>query len=114
MYRVSFRIRRVYFDQIVAGTKQFEVRRASDFWRTRAERVWEELQNDREVYATFLVGRHVHRRKILAVNLFGNAHDALARNPSPQGLKDLGDGPVYRFQLGEALALPPSPSQVVG
>jgi hypothetical protein len=35
MYKFVFRIRKRYFDQIVAGTKTIEYRRDTSFWHTR-------------------------------------------------------------------------------
>lgn len=100
VYKLSFRIRKIYFDQIVAGTKTQEVRRTSHFWSIRANRAHDELEHDRQVLAVFVCGAAVHRREVLHVEELVNAEAALGRPPSEQGQADLGGGAVYAFHLG--------------
>ncbi len=102
-FKVAFIIRRVYFDQIVNGTKTAEVRRASLRWVEVAASVHSRLEKKSPVVATFLCGRLIHRREILSVARFETAREALGREPSEQGKKDIGEGPVYEFKLGEAV-----------
>jgi hypothetical protein len=105
-YRLSFRIRRTYFDQIVSGEKTFEVRRATDYWRIRAARAREALGSGfrpSRAIAAFVSGRLVHRREILGVDEFESAEAALGRLPSVQGMWDLGEGRVVRFRLGRVI-----------
>lgn len=100
--RVAFRIRREYFDEIVDGTKTREVRKASSYWLDVAAGL-----RDTDVgpcgTAVFVCGADVHRREIVGVKLFRSAAEALGRDPSPQGLRDVGDGVVLGFDLGEVV-----------
>jgi hypothetical protein len=101
-YRVPFTVRAGYFGQIEAGTKTREVRRATRRWRTVAAEVNRRASSgpaDRAV-ATFLCGRRVHRRVLTHATLHETASAALGRDPSPDGQRDLGDGPVVAFHLG--------------
>lgn len=102
-YWLSFRIRKVYYDAIVAGTKTAEFRKASPFWVKRAARAKEELENGRQVGAVFVCGALVHRRDVPAVRTYSSALEALGRPPSEQGAQDLGPGYVFGFHLGRTL-----------
>lgn len=90
---VLFMVRRRYYDEIVAGSKTVEVRRATPRWRSYAARP--------PAVGVFLCGRLVHRRAIVAVRIVGSATEALGREPSGQGRSDFGDGPVVVFDLGD-------------
>jgi hypothetical protein len=103
VYKLSFRIRKIYFDQIVAGTKTQEVRRSNHFWDIRATRAHAELEYGRQVIAVFVCGTEVHRREVLHVEQLVSAEVALGRPPSEQGREDLGDGSVYVFHLGREM-----------
>lgn len=94
-YIFSFRIRQVYFDQIVAGKKKNEVRKASKFWEAR-------VMNSigRKSVAVFVCGPKIHWRRVTGIIWYKTPQEALGRNPSAQGTKDIGKGPVYMFQLG--------------
>jgi hypothetical protein len=104
VYRLSFRIRKIYYDQIVAGTKTAEFRKASPFWVVRAGHAMEALENGELVTATFVCAKEVHRRKVVRTNSYKNARDALGREPSDQGRQDLGIGYILGFHLGDAIA----------
>lgn len=99
-YRLSFRIRRTYFDQIVAGTKRSEIRRDSPFWHRRADKAFNILLHGGGVVAVFVCGPLVHRRALAGIREWPTAKEALGRAPSEQGLADIGDGPVLEFLLG--------------
>ncbi len=101
--RVSFRVRRRYFDLIVAGEKTREVRRASPYWLRIAHGLRDDDAGPCGV-AVFVCGRDVHRREIVGVSVYDTAEEALGRRPSEQGTKDLGTGPVLGFDLGRELA----------
>lgn len=90
---VSFRIRRVWFDAIVAGTKTVEVRKHSDYWA--------DVKARGPSVAVFVCGKDVHRRRITAITPYPTAAAALGRPPSAQGVKDIGTGAVLGFHLGE-------------
>ena len=100
--RVSFRIRRVYFDAIVRGEKNVEVRRMSPYW-TRAVGRLRDDDMGRCGVAVFVCGHEVHERWIAGVQLYRDAEEALGREPSEQGRADLGDGYVFAFELGAAI-----------
>ena len=98
--RVSFRIRRRYFDAIVRGEKTTELRRASSYWYAAVGRLRDDDMGRCGV-AVFVCGRDVHRRVIVGVDEFESAEEAADGLLSDQGREDLGDGPVLAFLLGE-------------
>ncbi len=102
-YTIVFRIRKEYFDQIVAGKKTREVRALKPFWDIRAESAQIDLHLGRMVLSTFLCGQHRHHREIVDVRRYETAAEALGREPSEQGRQDLGDGPVWGFDLGKVV-----------
>lgn len=101
--KLPFRIRRVYFDRIVAGTKTSEVRKASIYWQRLVAHAITELHSGHEVEAVFVCGNRTHRRQVTNITGYKNARAALGRRPSQQGRLDLGHGPVYKFHLGEEI-----------
>lgn len=103
-FKVSFRIRRVYFDQIKAGTKTSEFRSANRYWKGRVNRMDRASDGGRAIQAVFVSGREVHRRFIIGWLEYPSARRVLGREPSAQGLKDLGPGRVIAFELGDVLA----------
>lgn len=98
--KVPFRIRTIYFNRIVAGSKRSEIRKASIFWDRIVEPALLELAAGKQVEGVFVCGRRVHRRHITKIQWFKTPQEALGRQPSAQGLRDLGTGPVYKFSLG--------------
>jgi hypothetical protein len=100
-YKLSFRIRKIYFDQIVAGVKTVEFRAVKPFWNRRVLKASLEIRYCRRVIAVFLCGSAIHRREVVTVKYYPNSVAALGREPSEQGKADLGDGPVIGFHLGE-------------
>jgi hypothetical protein len=98
----AFTVRREYYDQIVAGTKTVEIRKATSHWVT--------LARHRPTRAVFLCGfGRVHWRVVTGATVlagYGAAEQFLGRPLSEQGIKDVGHGPVVVFHLGEALAPP--------
>ena len=79
--KISFRIRRQYFDDIVSGKKKFELRKLSSFWIRRL------IYNKPEV-AVFVCGKDIHRRKIISISV-GTPESYLGRELSGQGKKDI-------------------------
>jgi len=100
-YKLSFRIRRCYFDQIVAGTKDVEVRKRSPFWDCRAHAARDYIVAGYQVVAVFVCGLEVHRRMVKSVLEYDAPCEVLGREPSEQGKQDIGEGPVWGFHLGE-------------
>ena len=108
--KVLFMVRKVYFDQIVAGTKTEEIRRATKRWQTLAINLGQSmLGSGKPAEAVFLCGRDVHRRHVIDIeDDWESAEAFFAKNHpehklSSQGKKDVGRGPVIVFYLGEAL-----------
>lgn len=104
--KLPFRIRRVYFDRIVAGTKHAEVRKASIYWQRLVASALREMEThpgEKPVEAVFVCGNKVHRRQLVDITEHNTAKAALGRTPSLQGKRDLGDGPVYKFHLGKEI-----------
>lgn len=126
---VVFRIRRCYFDQIVQGEKTSEFRADKEYWRKTVIRLVGELPegtkrwihdngakfsdpNDhfffvfddyKEPIAVFICGKDVHRRYLIGIRSHNSAKEGLGREPSDQGRKDLGEGAVWEFKLGEVV-----------
>lgn len=98
---VAFTVRKEYFYAIERGEKDEEFRRGSKYWTTIAFKVMWALGRGETVGASFLCGGRFIRRELLRVTFYGSAEVALGRPPSPQGRKDLGDGPVIGFMLGK-------------
>lgn len=86
---VSFRIRRVWFDAIVAGTKTVEVRADKPYWR--------EVQARGPSVAVFVCGKDVHRRRITAITPYPTAAAVLGHATTEATLT----GAVLGFHLGE-------------
>ena len=93
--KVSFRIRREYFDMIVKGEKKQELRKYSDYWKRTLLRVHPEV-------AVFVCGKDVHRRKIVDITV-GKPEDYLGRELSEQGKKDIPTEMCNATHLGDAL-----------
>jgi hypothetical protein len=107
---MSFRVRRQYYDQIVAGTKTFELRPATFHWDKRFG------DGKHEDYiggtASFLCGKDVHRREMEAIEEV-NTEKRLGRPLSEQGRKDIPTDTAWCVELGEEVeALPPQEKEV--
>ncbi len=96
-YHVSLRVRRRYYNAIVAGFQLVELRRRTPFWEARLEKI---RLGKATAIAVFLCGKRTHRRRITEVRV-GYAYQFLGREPTEQGRKDIGDGLVYAIFLGE-------------
>jgi len=81
--KVSLRIRRQYYDDIVAGKKKVELRRDSLYWRVR-------LLVGHPRIAVFVCGRRVHSRRINKLRS-ARTEDVLGRKLSAQGMADVGE-----------------------
>jgi hypothetical protein len=89
---VSFRTRRRYYDQIVAGAKREEIRADKPHW------AWL-LRAPPEV-AVFVCGKDVHRRRI--IRIYGeDPGKVLGRPLSAQGTLDVTSNPAIIVELGE-------------
>jgi len=82
MKKVSFRIRKIYFDQTVAGTKPFELRSYTPFWIKRL------LWNPPPRIAVFVCGSKKHQRWIKNIKV-GKPVEFLGRELSEQGKQDI-------------------------
>jgi len=92
--RVSFRVRRVYFDKIVKGEKTEEIRGYTTFWYDRL------IANGQPEEAVFLCGRAVHRRRVRRV-FIDVPEKILGRELSAQGLQDISTESAIIVELGE-------------
>src|SRR5437879_4891623 len=101
-YKVVFRIRLEYFDQIVRGEKKVEIRAATPRWTRIVNRILA-LPNGCPTMGVFVCGRRTHRREIVNVGAAMSAEDVFGRKLSPQGEKDIGLGPVFTFELGDEM-----------
>lgn len=83
MKKVCFRIRHVYFVQIVSGSKNVELRADSEYWRKTL------LDNPNPPkIAVFVCGKKAHRRMIEKIER-GKPKEILGRPLSCQGKKDI-------------------------
>ena len=96
-YKLSFRIRRVYFDAIKEGTKPNEIRRRCKFWDTRVEKATRLLIEGKKVTAVLVCGKDKFYKPVLRITNHKDAVEALGREPSEQGRLDLGEGEVWAF-----------------
>lgn len=95
MKKVSFRIRRKYFDMIVSGDKKEELRKYSEHWK----RILLSGASPPEI-AVFVCGKDVHRRKIVEITV-GKPEEYLGRELSEQGKKDIPTELCIATHLGE-------------
>ena len=96
--RVSFRIRRQYYDAIVRGDKKQELRKYSSFWKKRL------LCKDPPEIAVFVCGKRVHRRFIKRICV-AKPEVVLGRDLSPQGRRDIPTELCISVELGRPFTL---------
>ena len=94
--RVSFRVRRQYYDAIVSGEKTVELRRLIPYWEKRLVRV------DRPDIAVFVCGKQVHRRRIKRV-LVGEPETILGRELTTAEKNDVPTELCIAIELGEVV-----------
>lgn len=92
----SFRIRRIYYDQIVSGEKTEELRSNTPFWR---QRLLNPHLSSPEV-AVFVCGKNVHRRWITGIHI-DEPERVLGRPLSSQGQRDISTDSVIVIELGK-------------
>jgi len=120
-YHLMFRIRRQYFDAIVAGTKTVEYRRKSPFWDQRVNRVLSDKAKylvlnphlgrsvsvtldlsevaSEKIVGVFVCGPRTHRRIVTGIGL----QFTESMNFSRQGRRDVDTPECYSFHLGEVV-----------
>ncbi len=96
-YKLSFRIRRCYFDAIRDGTKPNEIRRCCEFWDPRAWKATKLLLAGKKVTAVLVCGKDILYKPVLRITMCNHASEAMGREPSEQGRKDVGEGAVWAF-----------------
>ena len=96
MKKVSFRIRKQYFDAIINGNKKYELRSHIPFWVNRL------LCNNPPKIAVFVCGKRVHRRKIIDIGV-GKPIYFLGRQLSEHGKQDIPTENCIAVKLGDAL-----------
>jgi hypothetical protein len=94
--KISLRIRRIYFDAIVAGAKIVELRKCTEFWQKRL------MTPPYPEEAVFVCGKGVHRRKITRVTV-EKTDTVLNRRLSEQGKKDVPTESCYAIWLGDEI-----------
>lgn len=92
MKKVSFRIRRQYYDLIVKGVKKEEIRTDKPYWSWLLSDVPPQV-------ATFVCGKDVHRRHITRIYKEDPAK-VLGRSLSEQGRQDVLSNPAIIIELG--------------
>ena len=112
MKKLSFRIRKRYFDAIVRGEKTVEYRRYIPFWITRVANI---LTDPKTIFPTFpalgiisfpvavtgvfICGKRIHRREITNIAIMKTPDDF-----SDQGKKDVDTKFCFAFHLGEEIS----------
>lgn len=98
MKSIVFRVRKQYFDAIVAGEKTVEYRKDSPFWRKRLGPIADKKfpGQQEQIIAVFLCGKQIHRRLITEVHQIRTPD-----NFSEQGKKDVSTELCYAVYLGE-------------
>lgn len=113
---LTFRVRRIYFDQIVMGRKRDEVRASKLFWDVRVRNIARRFSLPfpsgitfpfKTIQGLFLCGSSQIRYWLRGVEYHPSASSALGREPSESGKRDLGGGYVWKFLLGDLLAVVP-------
>jgi hypothetical protein len=94
---VVFRVRREYFDQIFAGTKNVELRTDSLFWRQRL------LGPHPPSIALFICGHRKIYRRIVEIRPYQDPELILGRPLSAQGKKDIPTPKCFAIFLGEVV-----------
>jgi hypothetical protein len=94
---VVFRVRREYFGQILAGTKNVELRKDSEFWRQRL------LGPRPPSIALFLCGPSKIYRRIVEIRADQDPEAILGRPLSAQGKKDIPTPKCFAIFLGEVV-----------
>jgi len=92
-----FRVRREYFDQILADTKNVELRKDSPFWRKRL------LGPYPPHIALFLCGSKKLYRRITEIRADQDPEAVLGRPLSAQGKKDIPTKQCIAIYLGSKL-----------
>jgi len=78
VYCLSFRIRKVFFDRVLAGTKNYEVRNASEFWNTRMMAAIKLLNQGATVKAVIVCGDRTLYKVVKTITFYcGNAAPGL-------------------------------------
>ncbi len=106
VYKFVFRIRKRYFDQIVAGTKTVEYRRDVPFWQVRLANVFgeEAVEGNFQVACAlsgvdaegvFICGKRKHVREVTGVERL-----LTPTYFSEQGKKDVNTPTCLGFHLG--------------
>lgn len=110
-YKMSFRVKWVFFDAIKRGTKTREIRRANPFWNKRCQRAQIQLREATNypvsvviaVIAVFTSGPHVHKRRVTDVHLTNSVIEALGHTPTDVEKACVGEGPYWVICLGEVV-----------
>ena len=108
-YKLVFRIRKRYFDLIVAGTKEVEYRRDIPFWQVRLANIFgkESTKGDFqitpnlsgiEIEAIFICGKRKHTREVTGIERI-TTPDYF----SEQGKQDVDTSTCLAFYLGSSV-----------
>jgi hypothetical protein len=107
-YTFVFRIRQVYFDQVVQGKKTTEYRKKSRFWMSRIAKIANKSgvfeSPSRIVFpkehplGLFLCHHATHRREILEIRSINTP-----ANFSVQGKQDVNTLTCFAFVLGDVI-----------
>jgi len=100
-YKLSFRIRKIYYDAIERREKRNEIRRCCKFWNVRVRKATTILLSGGTVTAVLVCGKKKRSEQVERITMHKDAIEALGRQPSEQGSEDLGTGAVWAFWFGD-------------
>ncbi len=92
-----FRVRREYFDQIRAGTKNVELRKDSPYWRQHL------ISQHPPNVALFLCGKEKIARRIVEIRANQDPEAILGRPLSEQGRLDIPTRTCFAIYLGQVV-----------
>jgi len=70
VYMFSFRVRKMFFDRVLKGFKDYELRRATPFWDVRFMRAQKHLSQGGTVKAVLVCGNRMLVKTVKAVTFY--------------------------------------------
>ncbi len=70
IYKIPFRIRKEFFERVLAGTKNYEVRNASEFWDVRMIAARKHLEQGGTVKAVLTSGDRTLVKTVKAITFY--------------------------------------------
>ena len=97
--KVSFRARRIYYDQFVAGTKHEELRAWTPYWR----QILLDKENPPKIAVIHTPGQPTLRFQITQIFVVKNIPEYLGRELSKQGKRDISTERAIVTKMGDRM-----------